>query len=141
MRDLNAREDRTGDVMKDIELERILTGDELVPSSGFTRSVMDAVLRESTAPQPIPFPWKWAVPGIIVAAVVLVVLIVAIVQSALATPEFAATDAGLRALAASGEAALRHLMNAYAAGAWTLIALLTCTASLLIPFRFARQKA
>jgi hypothetical protein len=39
--------------------------DDIVPSSGFTASVMDAVTREATAPPPIPFPWKRALPGLI----------------------------------------------------------------------------
>ena len=39
--------------------------DEIVPSSGFTASVMDAVMREATAPPPIPFPWKRALPGLV----------------------------------------------------------------------------
>jgi hypothetical protein len=41
---------------------------ELVPSSGFAASVMERVLEEASAPPPIPFPWRRAVPGIVVAA-------------------------------------------------------------------------
>ena len=29
---------------------------------------MDAVRREAAAPPPIPFPWKWALPGLVVGA-------------------------------------------------------------------------
>ena len=36
----------------------------IVPSSGFIASVMDAVTREATAPPPLPFPWKRALPGL-----------------------------------------------------------------------------
>lgn len=40
------------------ELDRTLTSEsELVPSSGFTASVMSAIRDESEQP-PIPFPWK-----------------------------------------------------------------------------------
>jgi hypothetical protein len=39
--------------------------DDIVPSSGFTASVMEAVMREATAPPPIPFPWKRALPGLL----------------------------------------------------------------------------
>ena len=51
------------------ELDRILfRADDIVPSSGFTANVMDAVQRESSAPPPIPFPWRRAVPGFGIAA-------------------------------------------------------------------------
>ena len=38
--------------------------EDIVPSSGFTASVMDAITREATAPPSIPFPWKRALPGL-----------------------------------------------------------------------------
>jgi hypothetical protein len=54
--------------MKDELLDRILaTEEELVPSSGFAASVMERIREEAAAPQPIPFPWKQAVPGIVLA--------------------------------------------------------------------------
>lgn len=44
------------------DLDRVLAGDgDIVPSSGFVSSVMDAVTAEATAP-PLPFPWKQAWP-------------------------------------------------------------------------------
>lgn len=47
-------------------LDRILLNhDSLLPSSGFAASVMDAIQQQATAPAPIPFPWKRALPGII----------------------------------------------------------------------------
>ncbi len=50
------------------EINRILSReDEILPSSGFTVSVMDAVRREAAAPPPIPFPWKRALPGLVAA--------------------------------------------------------------------------
>jgi hypothetical protein len=48
---------------EDIDLMLIREGN-IVPSSGFAVSVMDAVTREATAPPPIPFPWKRALPGL-----------------------------------------------------------------------------
>ena len=67
------------------EIDRILSReDEILPSSGFAVSVMDAVRREAAAPPPIPFPWKRALPGLVAGglalAVVLVAGIAAIVQ-------------------------------------------------------------
>jgi len=55
------------------ELDRIVADeDELVPSSGFLASVMDRVEAEAAGPAPIPFPWKRALAGFVVAAAVLV---------------------------------------------------------------------
>jgi len=68
------------------EIDRILSRqDEIVPSSGFAASVMEAVRREATVPPPIPFPWKRAMAGVVVGglalALVLVAGTVALVQS------------------------------------------------------------
>jgi len=50
-------------------VDRILAGEEeLVPSSGFLSSVMERIGEEAAAPPPIPFPWKRAVPGMVLAA-------------------------------------------------------------------------
>lgn len=55
--------------MTDERMDKILeTEDELIPSSGFISAVMDRVREEAAAPPPIPFPWKRAVPGLVVAA-------------------------------------------------------------------------
>jgi len=55
--------------MNDPEIDRILTKqDEIAPSSGFVASVMDAVRCEALAPPPIPFPWKRALPVLLLAA-------------------------------------------------------------------------
>ena len=55
--------------MTDKKMDEILgTEQELVPSSGFLSAVMERVREEAAAPPPIPFPWKRAVPGFIVAA-------------------------------------------------------------------------
>ena len=54
--------------VQDQDLDRLLfsfqgpSADPLTPSSGFTQLVMDAVREQSTAPEPIPFPWKRFVP-------------------------------------------------------------------------------
>jgi hypothetical protein len=54
------------------ELDRILEEeDALVPSSGFLASVMERVEAEAAAPPPIPFPWKRALPGVVLALAVL----------------------------------------------------------------------
>jgi hypothetical protein len=56
---------------QDDELDRMLhthmntPAEQLTPSSGFTQSVMDAIREETTAPPPIPFPWKRLLPAAI----------------------------------------------------------------------------
>ncbi len=56
------------------EFDRIMSEEEILPSSGFAASVMDAVRREAAAPPPIPFPWKRALPGAVFAAATLIVV-------------------------------------------------------------------
>jgi hypothetical protein len=49
-------------------IDRILALEEpILPSSGFLASVMERVQEESRTPAPIPFPWKRAIPGILLA--------------------------------------------------------------------------
>ncbi len=53
-------------------IDRILATDErIVPSSGFVAAAMERVRDEAAATAPIPFPWKRALPGIVLAAGVL----------------------------------------------------------------------
>jgi len=64
--------------MRDDELDRILSRhDDLEPSSGFTRNVMDAVRQEAMTPASIPFPWKRVLPGLILCVLALSALCVA----------------------------------------------------------------
>jgi hypothetical protein len=64
--------------MKDDDLDKMISGEEdIVPSSGFVTSVMDAVRCEASTPPPIPFPWKWALPGLAVWTVVIVAFLTA----------------------------------------------------------------
>ncbi|HVN77843.1 MAG TPA: hypothetical protein VMW38_02495 [Terriglobia bacterium] len=60
------------------DIDRILSEqEEILPSSGFVNSVMDAVRQEAATPPPIPFPWKRALPGLIVAGLTIVLALVA----------------------------------------------------------------
>jgi hypothetical protein len=63
--------------IEDAEMDRILSRqDEILPSSGFVASVMEAVRREAAAPAPIPFPWNRALPVLVLAALALVLVVV-----------------------------------------------------------------
>jgi hypothetical protein len=51
--------------------------DKILPSAGFSASLMEVVRREAATPPPIPFPWKTALPGIGAALTVLVCILLA----------------------------------------------------------------
>ena len=64
------------------EINSILSReDEILPSSGFTVSVMDAVRREAASPPPIPFPWIRALPGQVVAGLALVLILIRVIAA------------------------------------------------------------
>jgi len=51
------------------EIDQILASEEeLMPSSGFAASVMDRVRQEAALPAPPPFPWKRALPLLLLAS-------------------------------------------------------------------------
>jgi len=51
------------------KIDQILaTEEELIPTSGFLASVMERVHDEAGMPAPLPFPWKRAIPGIVLAS-------------------------------------------------------------------------
>jgi hypothetical protein len=121
------------------EIDRMLSReDDILPSSGFAASVMDAVRREAAAPPPIPFPWKRALPGLVVAGVVLAVILIA----------------GVVVLAESGRATTRHFSTAVpsimpplfnggieSASAWTVLALLLAFVSVKLSMRLTSGRA
>jgi hypothetical protein len=66
-------------------IDSVLSSDqELVPTSGFLATVMERVREESIVPKPIPFPWKLAVPGMVLAAATIGWLIYEFIRTALA---------------------------------------------------------
>jgi hypothetical protein len=68
--------------MNQDELDRTLSGEiDIVPSSGFMSGVMAAVHCEASAPPPIPFPWKRALPGLAAGALAFVTMIIVLVKN------------------------------------------------------------
>jgi hypothetical protein len=50
-------------------MDRMLADEQdLIPSSGFLSSVMDRVHEEARMPAPMVFPWRRAIPGVVLAA-------------------------------------------------------------------------
>ena len=65
------------------DFDRILSSEEpIVPSSGFADAVMQAVRREAAAPPPISFPWKYALPGLGLTGLLVVVVLLTPVPEA-----------------------------------------------------------
>jgi hypothetical protein len=122
--------------MRDPDLDRILSKEEeILPSSGFAASVMEAVQREAAAPPPIPFPWKRALPGLCVAGLTLVSLIISsIVLITHGVPGQSIPRSWLAA-SASFVAASRNL-----GAAWILVALLLSFASVQLAMHFASNR-
>jgi hypothetical protein len=121
-------------MIKDEEIDRVLSlKDEILPSSGFAASVMEAVRREAAAPPPIPFPWKRALPGLVVAgfalALVLVAGVVAITQRASTTPQFSAPLPSVMPPIFHG--------GIESAAMWTALALLVALVSVKFSMRMA----
>jgi len=116
------------------EMNRILSqADEILPSSGFAASVMDAVRREAAAPPPIPFPWKRALPGLAVGGLMLVLvlraLLVAMAHAVKVTaPQFMSLPSGMPPLFHGG---------IESAAIWAALALLTALVSVKLTMRLA----
>jgi hypothetical protein len=116
------------------EIDRVLSrGDELLPSSGFATSVMEAVRREAAAPPAIPFPWKRALPGLVVGACT---LIGALVTGVAAIVRLASGSVASQA-AVSTLPALPSLFHGgiQSAAIWTILALLMAFVSVRLSTR------
>jgi hypothetical protein len=69
------------------ELDQILYSEESVAaSSGFTRSVMDAVRRQASEPPPLLFPWLRFVAGVMACAVMALAGVVLLSRAARVLP-------------------------------------------------------
>jgi hypothetical protein len=118
------------------DLDRILSEEEeIIPSSGFTASVMDSVRREAAAPPPIPFPWKRALPGLAAAAFALISLFFAAVDA------FVRGNAnqGIRLAVPPALASLVEAVKATGAG-WIALSLILTLVSMTIAMRVAQRK-
>jgi hypothetical protein len=124
------------------QTDRILSrDDEILPSSGFAVSVMDAVRREAAAPPPIPFPWKRALPGLVIASLAAVLVLAAGVM-AIAQLGRASTSAPFYtsfSLSLPLPSVLPPIFHGGAGSAaiWTAMALLVAFVSVKLSIRLA----
>ncbi len=110
--------------------------DEILPSSGFASSVMDAVRREAAIPAPIPFPWRRALPGLVVGTVALALTLTGVLWL-LAQSQGAAT-AQISAFSRSLPSVLTPLQrNVELAAVWTVAALLAAYVSVKLSMRLS----
>ncbi len=117
------------------ELDRILSeGEEILPSAGFTASVMQADRREASTPPPIPFPWKRALPGL---AAAVAAVGVGLAQAFAAGRTGAAADVPVVYWLSAAAPVLRAAVAA--GGQWVALALLLTYASLKLSMRLARS--
>ncbi len=122
--------------MIDSDLERILSNEEeILPSSGFAASVLEAVQHEAAAPPPIPFPWKRALPGLCVVALTLVALITAsillLIHGVPAQPTPRHWQAALNSVAS---------ISQNLGAAWIFLALVLSFASVKLTMLFASRR-
>jgi hypothetical protein len=121
------------------DIDRILSREEeLLPSSGFAASVMDAVRREAALLPPIPFPWKRAVPGFLAAALALIaVAAVFVVGLAQAVRQGVGVP-----LAPGWESSLTAVITGTANPivAWTFAALILTLVSVILSLRLADSR-
>ena len=118
--------------MRDDELDRILSAEtDIVPSSGFAGTVMDAVRLEALTPPPIPFPWKRALPGLAAWGLALVLTFMMVRSTA------------VPATSARFPSALPTLLKAthFAGAGWIVLALLLSLASVKLSMRLTRGSA
>jgi hypothetical protein len=116
-------------------IDRILAGEEeLIPASGFVSSVMERVKEEARVPAPMAFPWRRAVPGMVLAAGVFGWGGFEIARQA--TAAAGALDFTGPQLPANWQA---NLTQPYGAAGWVVIALGISLASWIFSRRIAGQ--
>jgi len=122
--------------MRHDDLDRILSAEEeIIPSSGFVASVMEAVRYDAGAPPSIPFPWKRALPGLCAAGLALVWVCVA--GSTFFIPGTATQPLPARLLST-----LAWILEAgkIAGGGWIALALVMSLVSVKLAMRFVPRK-
>jgi len=110
------------------DLDRLLSDDEIVPSSGFVACVMEAVRVEAVAPPAIPFPWSRALPGIVATAVALIATVAGFFM-----PGSDATEGTLPTLAS--------VFGSSTELTWMLVVVLLSTVPVVLSLRIMRGRS
>jgi|HubBroStandDraft_4_1064222.scaffolds.fasta_scaffold289540_2 hypothetical protein len=126
----------------DREIDRILSReDEILPSSGFTVSVMEAVRREAAAPPPIPFPWKGVLPGLLAGGGALALVLVTVVKAiSRVDGTMASTTASRFSSSLTSGTLLLFSGGIESAAIWAGLALLMAFVSVKLTMRLSGQE-
>ena len=134
--------------MRDDELDRTFSAEQgIVPSVNFARNVMARVRMEATAPPPMPFPWKRALPGLVLCVLFLAAMsIPAFLRSAPRPLHETSGPSIWTAIWTSlwtGLSDLIGLLRAANVGGlgWIILALLLTFASVLLSLRLIGRRA
>ncbi|MGP8093463.1 MAG: hypothetical protein ACLP72_09070 [Candidatus Sulfotelmatobacter sp.] len=126
------------------EIDRILfREDEILPSSGFAASVMNAVRQEAAAaaaPPPIPFPWIRALPGLVVAGLTLILVLVAGVVEIAQLARASTSTAAQYSLALPSVLSSALNRGVESAALWAVLALLATWASVKLSMLLASDR-
>lgn len=128
-------------LMQPDEIDLLLSRkDEILPSSGFASSVMDAVRREAAVPPPIPFPWRRALPGLVIGAVALSLTLTGVLV--LLAQSGGAATAQISTFSMTLPSALTPFQrNLELATVWTVVALLAAFVSVKLSMRLSSGRA
>lgn len=118
--------------MKPDDLDRWMSDDDtIVPSSGFSASVMEAIRHEASDRHAMPFPWKRALPGLVMTVLAMVAVLWSGFQA------FNASEAG-----ASPRDLLPSLVAVTAGGeaVWVILATLMTIVLVMTCIRWTRAR-
>ena len=133
--------------MNDPDLDRIVSRqqqkEEIIPSSGFVSSVMDAVHQQAAAPPPIPFPWKRALPGLIASLALAVGMVVHFVRLGVTNTAPFVQEASAPPSSPQLQDTLTHILDAsiHLGLGWILFALLLSLITAKLSMRLAAGKS
>lgn len=122
--------------LTDADIARAMASehDHILPSSGFSASVMAAIAHDAGAPAPIPFPWKRALPGLAaigVALALFITILVSMVASAPAASSVPATPAEAGVIGGAALFPFLHSTQGANVVLWTAVTIGACVVSLV----------
>jgi hypothetical protein len=124
-------------MMRDDNVERVLAKDDgIVPSSGFTNRVMEAVRREAATPPPLRFPLWRALPGWVAAAITVALALAGVVREA----RMSAPATERLAQSMSGVATAWLAIWAGDGGSWILLGLVVSFVAVKLSLRAVSGK-